>query len=144
MDKEGITIRRMTEADLPQIKRIDELLVGEERVASWPAAAEKLWAVYRPLLSFVAESKGGVVGFILGDIRGVEYGTSMSGWIDMMGVNPAYQRQGIGQRLVEAFCKECQRNEVKIRVMLKEDDERLKAFWSYVGFHKGDLINFER
>jgi ribosomal protein S18 acetylase RimI-like enzyme len=143
----GVIIRRMTEADLPRVKGIDNLLTGEERASSWPVEAEKLWAVYRPLLSFVAECDGKVVGFILGDIRGVDYGTSassMSGWIDMVGVDLNYQRHGIGRKLVEAFYQECQRNQVRARVLIREDDQRLKKLWGAAGFKRGKLIDFER
>jgi ribosomal protein S18 acetylase RimI-like enzyme len=144
---EAVTIRRMTEADLPRVKGIDSLMTGEERAASWPVEAEKLWAVYRPLLSFVAECDGKVVGFILGDIRGVDYGTSassMSGWIDMVGVDVNYQRHVIGRKLVEAFYQECQRKQVMARVLIREDDQRLKKLWGAAGFKRGKLIDFER
>lgn len=147
MAEDEAIIRRMTDADLPYIKGIDQMLSGQERATSWPVEAETLWAVYRPLLSFVAESNGKVVGFILGDIRGVEYATSVSGisgWIDMMGVDPRYQRHGIGRSLIEAFCEECQRNQVKARVMIRDDDERLKKLWQAAGFKRGKLIDYEK
>jgi ribosomal protein S18 acetylase RimI-like enzyme len=147
MANDEVTIRRMVETDLPQIRRIDRLLSDTERATSWPVEAETLWAVYRPLLSFVAESESKIVGFIMGDIRGVDYNTAVSGisgWIDMLGVEPDYQRRGIARRLVEAFYEECQRNQVKTRVMIRDDDERLKKLWRVAGFKRGKLIDFER
>lgn len=84
------------------------------------------------------------MGFLLGDIRGAEYGTNVSGWIDMMGVAPEYQRRGIGRRLVEAFGKECHRNAVKVRVVIREDDERLIGFWTSAGFQRGNLVSYEK
>ena len=144
LSDEEVKIRRMTEADLRAVKEIDRLLVGEGRALSWPLRAEAEWAVYRPALSFVAELGDELVGFLLGDIRGAEYGTDIAGWIDMMGVAPVHQRQGIGRRLVEAFCSECQRNGVKPNVIIREDDQQLIGFWTSVGFRKGKLISFER
>ena len=144
ISKKEIKIRRMTEADLQKVKEIDRLLVGEGRALSWSLRAETEWAVYRPALSFVAELGDEIVGFLLGDIRGAEYGTDISGWIDMMGVAPAHQRCGIGRRLAEAFCEECQKNRVKPNVVIREDDERLIRFWTSVGFRRGKLISFER
>ena len=142
--KEEVNIRRMTEGDLQGVKDIDRALVGPERALSWPLRVEALWWVYRPALNFVAEVDGEVVGFLLGDIRGAEYGTDMSGWIDMMGIAPEHQHRGIGQRLVEAFCEECRRNEVKARVIIREDDQRLTGFWTAVGFQRGNLVSYER
>jgi len=142
-DKDKIKIRRMVEADLDQVKAIDRALTGERRVLSWPLRVEAEWAVYRPALSFVAELGDEIAGFLLGDIRGAEYGTDISGWIDMMGVAPQYQHQGIGRRLVDTFREECKRNGVKARVVVREDDERLRRFWTSVGFQRGKLISFE-
>ena len=142
--EEEIKIRRMTEADLPGMRRIDQLIVGEGRALSWPLRAETQWAVYHPALRFIAEAKDRMVGFLLGDIRGAEYGTDINGWIDMIGVIPVHQGRGIGRRLVEAFCEECGRNGVKSNVIIREDDERLTKFWTSVGFCRGKLISFER
>lgn len=85
-----------------------------------------------------------MVGFLLGDIRGAEYGTDTSGWIDMMGVAPEHQHKGIGKSLVGAFCEECQRNGVRVRIIIREDDQRLIGFWTSVGFQRGDLVSYER
>jgi len=142
--KGDVKIRRMTEADLPRIKEIDKELVGTHRSISWPLRIEAHWWVYRTLPNFVAELNGEVVGFILGDIRGVEYGTEVGGWIDMMGVSPNCQSLGIGRNLVEVFCKECQGRGVKVRVIVVSDDERLVKFWKSVGFHKGNLVSYEK
>jgi ribosomal protein S18 acetylase RimI-like enzyme len=139
-----VKIRGMTEADLERIKDIDRALVGPGRVLSWPLTVEADWWLNRPMLNLVAETGGNVVGFLLGDIRGAEYGTDTSGWIDMMGVAPEYQDRGIGRRLVKAFGEECQRNGVKVRVAVREDDERLIAFWTSVGFQRGNLVSYER
>jgi len=139
-----VRVRRMTEADLEKVKDIDRALVGPERALSWPLRVEAHWWVYRPMLNFVAEVGGEVVGFILGDIRGAEYGTDISGWIDMMGVSPTYHGRGIGRKLVEAFCQECRKNGVGVRVVIREDDERLTRFCVAVGFRRGNLVSYER
>ena len=139
-----VEIRSVTAADLERIKDIDRVLVGPDRVLSWPLTAEANWWVKRPKLNFVAEIGGEVVGFLLGDVRAVEYGTDTSGWIDIVGVAPEYQGRGIGRRLVEAFGRECQRDGVKARVVIREDDEQLVGFWTAVGFLRGKLVSYER
>jgi len=141
-DEREIKIRRMTEEDIPHVKAIDELLAGPERALSWQVGADIEVAVYRPALSFVAELEGDMVGFVLGDIRGAEYGKDVRGWIDMVGVDPRHQHVGIGRRLVETFCGMCQQNKVNVEVVIREDDELLKGFFTSTGFRRGDLINF--
>jgi len=137
-------IRKMTEADLQKVKDIDKELVGPHRSISWPVRVEAHWWIYRGMPSFVAEVNDEVVGFVLGDIRGVEYGTDVGGWIDMMGVSLKHQSKGIGRMLVEAFCQECQKRGVKVRVVVVGDDKRLVGFWNSVGFQKGNLISYEK
>lgn len=141
-DEREIKIRRMTEEDIPQVRAIDESLAGLERAPSWQVGADIEMAVYRPALSFVAELEGNIVGFVLGDIRGAEYGKDVSGWIDMVGVDPRHQHMGVGRRLVETFYGMCQQNKVNVEVVIREDDERLKGFFTSMGFRRGDLINF--
>lgn len=142
--KGEVKIRRMTEADLPRVKEIDKELVGPHRSISWPLRIEAHWWVYRGLPNFVAEVDGELVGFILGDIRGVEYGTEIGGWIDMMGVAPKRQSMGVGRMLVEAFCAECQKQGVKVMVIVMGSDRRLVKFWNSVGFRRGNLVSYEK
>ena len=137
-------IRKMTEADLQKVKEIDKELVGPYRSIAWPVRVEAHWWIYRGLPGFVAEIEGEVVGFVLGDIRGAEYGTDVGGWIDMMGVSSGHQSKGIGRMLVEAFCQECQRQGVKVRVVVVGNDKRLVGFWRSVGFLKGNLVSYEK
>jgi ribosomal protein S18 acetylase RimI-like enzyme len=66
----------------------------------------------------------------------------MKGWIDMIGVHPQYQHLGIGRKLVETFCEVCEQNKVEVQVLLREDDEQLKKFFSILNFHRGNMVNF--
>jgi len=138
-----VQIRRMVEADLEAVKEIDRLLFGEERAASWPLSVEDELAFYRPALGFVAEVEGKVVGFLLGDIRRGRYGIGLSGWIDMIGVAPEYQRKGIARSLALAFWAECQQKHIRTNIIVREDDETLIRFCTSVGFRRGKLINLE-
>lgn len=136
-------VRTFREADIEPIKAIDRALIGPGRASSWPLRVEAQ-LLRNPSLSFVAEKGGEVVGFLLGDIRGIEYGALVGGWIDMMGVAPGHQGQGIGRKLVEAFCERCRSNGVGVRVVAREDDESLIPFWTALGFRKGNLVAYER
>lgn len=55
-----------------------------------------------PLPSLVAEIADEVVGFILGDASGWEYGIPQNiGWIDTIGVYPSYHKKGVASMLME-------------------------------------------
>ena len=92
---------------------IDETRLRAHFEALAAIGATPQGGVHRPALSFIAEIGGDIVGFLLGDIRVTEYGTDLRGWIDMIGISPDHQRLGIGRKLVEAFCEECQKNGVR-------------------------------
>ncbi len=48
-----------------------------------------------PIALLIVEMDGKVIGFIIGDASGWEYGVpEQVGWIDTIGVDPAYQRKG--------------------------------------------------
>ena len=143
-DETKITVRRMVDEDMPKVEAVDRSISGPERAISWQVSAEVEAVVYRPALSFVAEKNGVVVGFLLGDIRGAEFGKDIKGWIDMVGVHPKYQRLGVGQRLVETFCQVCDQNKVDVHVLLREDDEPLRKFFGFLDFKKGNMVNFVR
>ncbi len=158
-NKGDVQIRKMVEADLPKVRKIDNLLFGKERTPTWPFSFEAYWQVYRPEISFVAELKDEIVGFVVGNIVEEEHNQSITtlrhsltdfnrhqwvGWIDMIGINPQYQHRGVGRSLVEAFHAECKRNNAVVRGIARENDERLKAFFAAMGFRKWDIATYEK
>ena len=144
MALDGVTIRRMTDEDLSQVNEISHSLFGKERVSTWPQAVEAHWKQHRPTLSFVAEQDGQVIGFLLGGIRRARRMVPLAGWIDMLGVHPDYQREGIGRRLVEVFSEECKKSSAVISVAIKKNDKPLKKFFNKMGFRDSDLITLEK
>ena len=139
---EGINIREMTEKDLAALVRIDKLITGRDRASSWPQKVSSHFATYYPPLSFVAESEGRVIGFIIGVIMGAEYSLPLSGWINIIGVHPDYQGRGVGRMLTRAFIDECHHRGIKARLMVRRTDERLKNMLLSLGFQQGDLVDF--
>ncbi|MEK7847417.1 MAG: GNAT family N-acetyltransferase [Chloroflexota bacterium] len=140
----AIEIRRMQEEDIPAILEIDQKVVGKDRTPTWPQRASSHFRTYYPPLSYVALVGGRVVGFILGDIRGAEYALPLSGWIDIMGVDPAYQSQGIGHRLIDTFFQGCRSRGLKARAIVRDGDTRLLRFLNQMSFRRGELVEFVR
>jgi len=139
---EGVSIREMTEKDLAALVQIDKRITGRDRASSWPQKVSSHFATYYPPLSFVAETDGKVVGFILGVIMGAEYSLPLSGWINIIGVHPDYQGRGVGRMLTQAFIDGCRHRGIKTRLMVRQGDERLKKMLMSLGFEQGELVDF--
>ena len=95
--------------------------------------------------SFVAEAEGRVVGFILGDVSGWEFGVPDTiGWIDTIGVEPDYQKKGLATALARELIKNLKSLGVKtIYTLVSWDDWDLLQFFRAMGFARGDMINLE-
>ena len=77
---EPVKIRALDYGDLDAIVEIDRLVLGKERPEYWNMKIE-LSENRSPMASLVAELDGKVVGFILGDASGWEYGVPDTvGW----------------------------------------------------------------
>jgi len=153
-----VKIRKMVDADLPRVNEIDRLLSGGARVSTWPFSFESYWSVYRPQLSFVAEVSGKVAGFIVGTVTQEEHSRSVLnlrhgidrpsqhstfGWVDMIGVDPAFQGMGAGRALVQAFRDECLRIGAGMRALAEEGDQTLRGFLKGAGLKTSGLILYE-
>jgi ribosomal protein S18 acetylase RimI-like enzyme len=98
-----------------------------------------------PMASLVAEADGKVVGFILGDASGYEYDVPENiGWIDTIGVDPAYQKQGIARMLMNEMIVNLKKVGVDtVYTMVNWRDWNLLKFFDATGFKRGPLINLE-
>ena len=84
-----------------------------------------------------------MVGFVLGDMRGWEHGMPPGGWIDIMGVDPQFQRRGIGIKLIQALVQETKLQNMKTHIAIRRQDDDLQKFIRAAGFQSGQFIEFE-
>ena len=145
VDKSGAPkVRKMTSKDLDAIVAIDTQVLGKSRWDYWlmkmSLAEQRL-----PMASLVAEADGKVVGFILGDASGYEYDVPENiGWIDTIGVDPAYQKQGIARMLMNEMIVNLKKVGVDtVYTMVNWRDWNLLKFFDAFGYKKGPLINLE-
>ncbi|MFX0173295.1 MAG: GNAT family N-acetyltransferase [Candidatus Hodarchaeota archaeon] len=137
-------IRIMKEEDLDRIIEIDKKVLGEERPDYWEREVE-MAGKKSPLPSLVAELEDRVVGFIFGEASGWEYGVPENiGWIDTIGVDPAYQKKGIGRLLIVELLNYMKKVGVDtVYTLVNWRDWELLRFFDAVGFKRGDMINLE-
>ena len=156
----NVNIRVLDENDLDAVVRIDKKVLGRERRAFWKRKVAYAGIFPRPAL--VAEVGGKVVGFILGYVSGWELGIPDTvGWIDTLGVDPAFQRRGIGTALFKALIESFKRsgkekmpeaNDMKKRkiegvnivyALARWKDWDLLQFYHAMGFKRGEMLNLE-
>jgi len=139
-----LTVRAMKPIDLEAIVAIDTKVLGRARPDYWQMKME-LSQSRSPMASLVAEVEGGVVGFILGDASGWEYGIPDTvGYIDTIGVDPDYQGYGVGRTLLEEMLTHLRKVGVKtLYTYVNWRDGDLLSFFDRVGFRRGDMINLE-
>ena len=140
-----ITIRPLADVDIDAITRIDEKVTGTYRPDFW----ESRVAYYLrrdPEASRVAELDGKVVGFMLADLRGGEFGLEeTSGWIERFGVDPAMRGKGIGRKLFGALAEYFKTNGAHtLRTFVDTRQAETATFLKAVGFGPSALTALEQ
>ena len=137
-------IRTMTSNDLDRIVEIDTKVLGQSRPEYWEMKVE-LVEKRSPMASLVAELDGEVVGFVIGDASGWEYGVPEHiGWIDTIGVDPVFQKKGIAKILMTEMITNLKKVGVDtVYTFVNWRDWSLLRFFDAMGFQKGDMINLE-
>lgn len=141
---EQIRIRSLTELDVTRIVAIDERLTGVYRPEVWERRI--MYYLRRdPDACQVAELNGKVVGFMLADLRGGEFGLEeTSGWVERFGVDPDFQGRSIGRRLFEAVVDHMKRQgATAMRTLVERSDSDLASFLRAVGFEDAPLTALE-
>jgi predicted N-acetyltransferase YhbS len=141
---ENVKIRSLKKEDLETIVEIDGKVLGDKRRDYWERKLERV-DNRSSQVSLVAEVEGNVVGFILGDVSGWEFGVPNTiGWIDTIGVDPIYQKKGLATALAQELIKELKTIGVKtIYTLVSWNDWDLLQFFHAMGFTRGDMINLE-
>jgi ribosomal protein S18 acetylase RimI-like enzyme len=139
-----VIIRTLKKDDLNAIVGIDERVLGENRRNYWERKLE-LMNDRSSQISLVAEVEGEVQGFILGDVSGWEFGVPETvGWIDTIGIDPAYQKKGLATALSRELIQNLKALRVKtIYTLVSWNDWDLLQFFHAMGFTRGDMINLE-
>ena len=141
---ENVKIRPLRKEDLDAIVEIDEKVLGENRRNYWERKLE-LMNNKASQISLVAEVEEQVVGFILGDVSGWEFGVPETiGWIDTIGVEPFYQKKGLATALAQELIRNLKALGVRtIYTLVSWNDWDLLQFFHAMGFSRGDMINLE-
>jgi ribosomal protein S18 acetylase RimI-like enzyme len=141
----GLNIRALTIGDLDAIVEIDRKVLGKVRQDFWRKKIELPNPRY-PLSGLVAEHEGKVIGFIVGEVSGWEFGIPETvGWISTIGVDPDYQHKGVARNLSQEFINKFRSIGVSVvYTLVNWSDWDLLKFFRAMGFTRGgEVINLE-
>ncbi len=146
-----ITIRRVRQDDLGSVVALDDRVTGNEKPEYWQDIFER-YATRRLDERFflVAEASDPnadftLLGYIVGEVRGWEFGSSPCGWIFAFSVEPDTRQQGIGEHLFEAMSEEFKTAGITtMRTMVARQNQLHMAFFRSEGMVAGPYIQLEK
>ena len=144
---EDVGIRVMRESDLTPVTDIDHKVFGKRRPEYYE---RKIGEVLdqesgRLVTSLVAEVGGKVAGFVMGSVYLGEFGIPESiAYLDTIGVDPDFQRQGIAGYLLDEFNTTVQKaGATKVHTLVNWADTDLLGFFANRGFGASNTFNLK-
>ncbi len=145
--EEDVEIRVMRESDLGPVTDIDYKVFGKRRPEYYQRKVTEVLDEEsgRLVTSLIAEVGGQVAGFIMGSVYLGEFGIPESiAYIDTIGVNPDFQRQGIGGYLLDEFKTTVQKaGATEVHTLVDWADTDLLGFLADAGFGASNTLNLK-
>ena len=142
--RDKIVIRLMEPEDISACLEVDRKITGEGRAVTYDyVMTAELGGELA--LSFIADFGGQVIGFIMA--RRIYVGDPVAeiGLIQILGVDPAYQGQGVGVKLVNSVIDRCRAHGLKtIRVFINERDSKLRGIFQHLDFKHDQLVDYTK
>jgi ribosomal protein S18 acetylase RimI-like enzyme len=145
--EEDVEIRVMRESDLGPVTDIDYKVFGKRRPDYYQRKITEVLDEEsgRLVTSLIAEVGGQVAGFIMGSVYLGEFGIPESiAYIDTIGVNPDFQRQGIAGYLLDEFKTTVQKaGATEVHTLVDWADTDLLGFLANAGFGASNTLNLK-
>ena len=100
--------------DLGQLRRLEHACFGKD---AWPLLDLMAVLTWPDVIRLKAVEDGEMIGFVAGDPRPSQGAV----WVATIGVDPSYQRRGIGFELLRACEKRSKLPRVKLTVRMSND-----------------------
>lgn len=141
---DDVLIRKLKEDDVEDISGIHAAITQAAVKNDFKKTIEE-HASKEEGASFVAELQGKVVGYMISYILAGGFGIGQSAWIALLGVNPKYMGQGIGDKLAREILKYYKDLGIKnIFTSVRWDSADLLSFFKTLGFDRSDFINLRK
>jgi ribosomal protein S18 acetylase RimI-like enzyme len=141
-----VTIRKATANDFDAVVALDLDGVTEEKPAYWRSIFDRYVTIDRDGGFFlVAEIRGEVVGFIVGEIRAWEFGSPPCGWVFALSVSTEHREIGVGQIMLQEMCQRLQKAGVTtVRTMVDRENKLTLSFFRSQGLRTGRYVELEK
>ena len=139
-----ILVRKLRKEDAALLSKIDATITKTPHRLDFKRIVDEV-ARKDGAASFVAESGGKVVGFMISYVTMGNFGTDQCAWIAMFGVDPKFMGQGIGQKLADkifSFHKE--RGIKDIYTSVRWDSTDILSFCKTLGFERSEFVHLRK
>jgi ribosomal protein S18 acetylase RimI-like enzyme len=141
---EDVVIRRLKKEDAEEIGRIDALITKRPLEDDFRKMVAEL-AKSSGNMSYIAEYKGKVVGYMITYLLSGGFGMDKSAWIATLGVEPKLMGQGIGKTLAKKiFDYYSEKGIQNIYTSVRWDSTDLLSFFKTLGFDRSVFINLRK
>jgi GNAT superfamily N-acetyltransferase len=147
-----LRVHNVRAEDLDAVIAIDAEVTRLPKPAYWAEIYQRYGAGRRPRRGgrppqrffLVAEARGRIEGFVIGEVRDWEFGSPRCGWVFAISVRPGARLAGVGARLLEAICEGFRGLGVtKVRTMLARDNQLILSFFRSQGMTAAPFIPLE-
>ena len=144
---EDVEIRVMRESDLDPDTEIDYKVFGQRRPEYYERKIAEVLDEEsgRLVTSLIAQVGGKVAGFVMGSVYLGEFGIPESiAYIDTIGVDPDFQRQGVAGYLLDEFKTTVEKaGATKVHTLVNWADTDLLGFFASRGFGASNTLNLK-
>lgn len=141
----AVHIRPAVSSDLSGLIALDEEVTGLAKRKYWNETFVRFGGRRKlPRFFLVAEQRGRIEGFIIGEVRTWEFGEPPCGWVFALQVRPKTRLKGVGTQLFGALRDAFRRAGVeKVRTLLARDNHLVLSFFRSQGMMAGPFIELE-
>jgi len=143
-----VAIRRVCADDLAAVVALDAQVTGAAKPDYWADIFER-YATRRLderffLIAEPGDGEAALLGFIVGEVRGWEFGSEPCGWIFAFSVDPEIRQQGVGEQLFQAIGAAFKGAGITtMRTMVARQNRLHMAFFRSEGMVAGPYIQLE-
>jgi len=135
-----IVVRRLRPEDSDEITRLATVITRSSDNTDFTGTVEKQ-THSEDDASFVAELDNRLIGYCISYILSGSFGVKKSAWLAVLGVDPEFMGQGIGEMLAAEALKYCKARGINdVYAGVRWDSMDFLSFFKTLGFQRSDFF----